>query len=117
MNTNIDLARATTKSKSKMQAVSNGRVGRRGRCRQSLMDVSVEGEEMEDSRSVPTSETSLSEQDRGKAILKAMFNGEETYDNRTEEIHRSWRTTYREGKHSVAGTSNPSGRRPEGICN
>jgi len=31
MNTNIDLARATTKSKSKMQTVSNGRVGRRGR--------------------------------------------------------------------------------------
>jgi len=31
MNTNIDLARATTKSKSKTQAVSNGRVGRRGR--------------------------------------------------------------------------------------
>jgi len=73
MNTNIDLARATTKSKSKTQAVSNGRVGRR--------------EEMEDSRSVPMSETSSSEQDRGKAIFKAMFNGEETYDNRTEEIH------------------------------
>jgi len=47
MNTNIDLARATTKS--------------RARCRQSLMDVSVEGEEMEASRSVPTSETSSSE--------------------------------------------------------
>jgi len=31
MNTNIDLARVTTKSKSKTQAVSNGRVGRRGR--------------------------------------------------------------------------------------
>jgi len=31
MNTKIDLARATTKSKSKTQAVSNGRVGRRGR--------------------------------------------------------------------------------------
>ena len=50
------------------------------------MDVSVEGEEMEDSRSIPTSETSSSEQDRGKAIFKEMFNGEETYDNRTEEI-------------------------------
>ena len=31
MNTNIDLARVTTKSKSKTQTVSNGRVGRRGR--------------------------------------------------------------------------------------
>jgi len=31
MNTKIDVARATTKSKSKTQAVSNGRVGRRGR--------------------------------------------------------------------------------------
>ena len=31
MNTNIDLVRATTKSKSKMQTVSNGCVGRRGR--------------------------------------------------------------------------------------
>src|SRR5882724_2620300 len=74
------------------------------------MDVSVEGEEMEDSRSVPTSETLSSEQDRGKAILKAMFNGEETYDNRTEDIHRSRKTTYREGKRRVAGTSNLSGR-------
>jgi len=44
---------------------------------------------------------------------QAMFNGEETYDNRTEEIHRSRRTTYREGKHSVAGTSNLSCRRLE----
>jgi len=31
MNTNIDLVRATTKSKSKAQTVSNGRVGQRGR--------------------------------------------------------------------------------------
>jgi len=31
MNTKIDLARATTKSKSKMQAVFNGCVGQRGR--------------------------------------------------------------------------------------
>src|SRR5882724_7646126 len=81
------------------------------------MDVLVEGEEMEVLRSVPTSETSSSEQDRSKAILKEMFNGEKTYDNRTEEIHRSRRTTYREGKHRVAGTSNLLGWRPEGICN
>ena len=50
------------------------------------MDVSVEGEEMEVSRSVPTSETSLNEQDRSQVVLKAMFNGEKTYDNRTGEI-------------------------------
>ena len=31
MNTNIDLARATTKSKSKTQTVSNGHVGRGGK--------------------------------------------------------------------------------------
>ena len=31
MNTNKDLARATTKSKSETQTVSNGRVGREGR--------------------------------------------------------------------------------------
>jgi len=77
------------------------------------MDVSVKGEEIEDSRSIPTLETSSSEQDRSKAILKAMFNGEETYDNRTEDIHRSRKTTYRKGKRRVAGTSNLSGRRPE----
>src|SRR5882724_7339319 len=81
------------------------------------MDVSVKGEEMDVSRSIPTSETSSNEQDRSKVVLKAKFNGEKTYDNRTEEIHRSQRTTYREGKHRVAGTSNLSGRRPEGICN
>jgi len=52
MNTNIDLARATTKSKSKTQTVSNGHVGQRGR------DGGFE--------SVPTSETSSSEQDRGR---------------------------------------------------
>jgi len=31
MNTNMNLARATTKSKSEMQTVSNGHVGRGGR--------------------------------------------------------------------------------------
>ena len=29
------------------------------------------------------SETSLNEQDRSQVVLKAMFNGEKTYDNRT----------------------------------
>jgi len=61
MNTNMNLARATTKSKSEMQTVSNGHV--------------VEGEEIEVSRSIPTSETSSSEQDRNQVVLKAMFNG------------------------------------------
>src|SRR5882724_2736118 len=104
--------------KSKEVEIGQGKaLSKRARRRQSLMDVSVEGEEMEVLRSVPTSETSSSEKDRSKAILKEMFNGEKTYDNRTEEIHRSRRTTYREGKHSVAGTSNLLGRRPEGICN
>src|SRR5882724_192495 len=40
------------------------------------MDVSVKGEEMEVSRSVPMSETSSNEQDRSQVVLKAMFNGE-----------------------------------------
>src|SRR5882724_8713387 len=60
------------------------------------MDVLVEGEEMEVSRSIPMSETSLSEQDRSQVILRAMFNGDKTYDNQTEEIQRNWITTYRE---------------------
>ena len=45
------------------------------------MDVSVEEEERDVLRSVPMSETSLNEQDRSQVILKAMFNGEKTYDN------------------------------------
>jgi len=48
MNTNRNLVRVTTKSKSEMQTVSNG--------------------------------------DRSQVILKAMFNGEKTYDNQTEKI-------------------------------
>jgi len=60
------------------------------------MDVSVEGEDMEVSRSVPMSETSLNEKDRSQVVLKAMFNGEKTYDNQTGEIQLSRRTTYRD---------------------
>ena len=82
MNTNKNLVRVTTKSKSEMQTVSNGHVG--------------QGEEMEVSRSIPMSETSSSEQDRSQVVLRAMFNGEKTYDNRTGEIQRSRRTTYRD---------------------
>ena len=67
MNTNMNLERVTTKSKSETQTVSNGHVGQGGR----------EGV----SRNIPMSETSSNEQDRGQVILKAMFNGEETYDN------------------------------------
>jgi len=80
INTNRNLVRATTKSKSKMQTVSNGRVGR--------------GEEMDVSRSVPMSETSSNEQDRSQVVLRAMFNGDKTYDNRTKEIQQNRRTTY-----------------------
>jgi len=57
------------------------------------MDVSVKEEERDVSRSVPMSETSSNEQDRSQVILKAMFNGEKTYDNRTGEIQLSRRTT------------------------
>src|SRR5882724_7414202 len=74
-------------------------------------------EESRSLKSIPTSETSSSEWDRSLGFLKAMFNGDKTYDNQTEEIHQSRRTTYREGKHRVAGTSNLLGWRPEGICN
>ena len=47
MNTNRNLVRATTKSRSRMQTVSNGRVGG--------------GEESRCLKSIPMSETSLSE--------------------------------------------------------
>jgi len=51
------------------------------------MDMSVEGEEMEVLRSIPTSETSSSEQDRSQVVLRAMFNGDKTYDNQTGEYN------------------------------
>ena len=66
MNTNRNLVRATTK---------------RARRRQSLMDVSVEGHEISVSRSIPMSETLSSEEDRSLEVLRAMFNGDKTYDN------------------------------------
>ena len=68
-------------------------------------------------RSVPMSETSLSEQDRSQVVLRAMFNGDKTYDNQTEEIHQSWRTTYREWNHQVSGTCTLLGQSSESICN
>ena len=75
MNTNKNLARETTKSKNETQTVSNGCVSR--------------GEEIEVSGSIPMSETSSSEQDRSQVVLRAMFNGDKTYDNRTGEIQCS----------------------------
>src|SRR5882724_5503729 len=81
------------------------------------MDVSVEGEEIGVLRSIPTSETSSSEQDRSQVVLRTRFNGDKTYDNRTEEIHRSWRTTYREGNYQFSGTNKLWGQRLEGVCN
>jgi len=39
------------------------------------MDMSVEGEEMDVSRSVPTTETSSNEQDRSQVVLRAMSMG------------------------------------------
>src|SRR5882724_7590099 len=81
------------------------------------MDVSVKGQRIEVSRSVPMSETLSSEQDRSQVVLRAMFNGDKTYDNRTEEIQRNQGTTYREGNHRVIGTSKLSGRGPGDTCN
>jgi len=52
------------------------------------MDVLVEGEEIGVLRSIPTSETSSSEQYRSQVVLRTRFNGDKTYDNRTEEIQR-----------------------------
>ena len=69
------------------------------------MDMLVEGEEMEVSRSVPMLETSLSEQDKSQVVLRAMLNGDKTYDNQTKEIQLNRRTTYREWNHRVTGTS------------
>src|SRR5882724_7009406 len=80
------------------------------------MDMSVKGEEMEVSRSVPMSETSLSEQDRSQVVLRAMFNGDTTYDNQTGDIQLSRRTTYRDLNHRVAGTRMLSERRLKSIC-
>ena len=60
------------------------------------MDVSVEEEEREVLRSVPTLETWSNEQDRSQVVLKEMFNGEKTYENKTGEIQLSQRTTYRD---------------------
>ena len=37
-------------------------------------------------KSIPTSETSSSEQDRSLEVLRAMFKRDKTYDNQTEEI-------------------------------
>ena len=45
------------------------------------MDMLVEGEEMKVSRSVPMSETLSNEQDRSQVVLRAVFNGDKTYDN------------------------------------
>src|SRR5882724_10114117 len=53
------------------------------------MDVSVKGEEIEVSRSVPTLETSSSEKDRSQVVLRTRFNRDKTYDNRTREIQQS----------------------------
>src|SRR5882724_10247172 len=61
-------------------------------------------EESRGLKSVPTSETSSSEWDKSLGFLKAMFNGDKTYDNRTEEIQLSQRTTYRDWNHRVTGT-------------
>jgi len=67
------------------------------------MDMSVEEEEREVSRSVPTSETPLNEQDRSQVILKAMFNGgrlmiiELRKYNSAEELLIETRTTGSQG--------------------
>jgi len=63
MNTNRNLARVTTKSRARLQTVSN--------------DVLVEEEERDVSRSVPTSETSSNEQDRSQVILKQCSMGKD----------------------------------------
>src|SRR5882724_7659452 len=67
------------------------------------MDMLVEGEEMEVSRSVPTSESSSSEQDRSQVVLKAMFNGKRLMIielgkyNSAEELLIETRTTGLQG--------------------
>ena len=60
------------------------------------MDVLVEGEEMDVSRSIPTLETLSSEQDRSLEILGAIFKRDKTYDNQTREEQQNLRNTYRE---------------------
>ena len=50
------------------------------------MDVSVDGQLIDVVKSVPKSETLSSEDDSSLEVLRAMFNGDKTYDNRTEEI-------------------------------
>ena len=67
-NTKRNLVRVTTKSKNRMQTITNGHVG--------LM-----GNESSCLKSVPTSETLSSEQDKSLEVLRAMFKREKTYDN------------------------------------
>src|SRR5882724_10282157 len=81
------------------------------------MDMSVEGEEMEVSMSVPMPETLLNEQDRSQVVLKAMFNGDKTYDNQTGKIQQNGRTTYKKENHRVTGTSKLLEWSPRGSCN
>jgi len=50
-------------------------------------------------------------------VLRAMFNGNKTYDNQTGEIKRNWGTTYKKENHRVAGTSKLLGWSPRGTCN
>jgi len=52
------------------------------------MDMSANGWLIEVFKSIPTSETSSSEQDRSLEVLRAMFNGDKTYDNQTEENNK-----------------------------
>jgi len=58
---------------------------------------------MEVLRSIPTSETLSNEQDRSQVVLRAIFKGDKTYDNRTgiynsaEELLIETRTTGSQG--------------------
>jgi len=103
MNTNMNLVRATTKSKSETQTVSNGCVGRGGR------DGGFEER--------PVLETSSNEQDRSQVVLKAMFNGIRLMIiklgkyNSAEELLIETRTAGSQGHIML------SGWRPEGVCN
>jgi len=81
------------------------------------MDVSVEEEEMEDSRSVPTSETSSSEQDRVRQSSKQCSRGKRLMIIELRTYIEVGKLLIEKESAGSQATSNLSGRRPEGIYN
>ena len=78
-NTKKNLVRVTTKSKSRMQAVSNGYVSQTGN-ESSCWRASQHWRPCQMSKI------------EALEVLRAMFKRDKTYDNQTEEVQQNWRT-------------------------